>query len=127
MFFLIIPSSYILSTCAYQFALLHLIQIIILLDSTFFHEVFTSLFIKQQKIKNSSKVLRLDYFLICLVLPASGLVSAAYVSIGLTIVLYIRTLASVLKNLFDQIVLLRQPDILMALIVCLLTSVSRSC
>ena len=53
---------------------------------------------------------------ICDIFDVSALVSAACVSIGRTIVVYIRTLASVLRNLLDQIVLLRQPDILDALI-----------
>ena len=53
---------------------------------------------------------------ILLVLAVSVLVSAAYVKIGRTAVLQMRTFASVPRNLLDQTVSFRHPDILDALI-----------
>ncbi|PSN45668.1 hypothetical protein C0J52_22363, partial [Blattella germanica] len=59
----------------------------------------------------------------CSVFFVSALVSAAYVIIGLTQVLYIRVLLSILINLFLQITSLSAPDIIEAFLACDLTSV----
>ncbi|PSN33536.1 hypothetical protein C0J52_27741 [Blattella germanica] len=54
----------------------------------------------------------------CSVFFVSALVSAAYVIIGLTQVLYIRVLLSILINLFLQITSLSAPDIIDAFRAC---------
>ena len=60
--FLRIQSSLILSKCAHQFFSTTFDPVIDLLDSTFFPDVFTSLFIKQRKVEDSSKGLHLSCF-----------------------------------------------------------------
>lgn len=73
-----------------------------------------------------SHYLSQDFHFCCshrrLVTVLSALVSIAYVLIGLTHVLHIRTLLSFLKYLFLHVMSVRYPDIIDALVVCDFTS-----
>ena len=126
--FLRIRSSLILSTCAYQFSLSSRFDPVInLLDFTFFPDVLTSLFVKQRYVKNSSKGFHLSRFQH---LPSFGLYLALFRLRTSVLALswfyiYVPWLLF-FKNLFDQTALLRQPEIVRALIDCVFTSVSRS-
>ena len=86
--FVKIRSSLILSSCAYQFSLLHLIQSLIFWIPHF--SLIYSLFClsNSDSLRILLRVVISAVSNICIVLTVSGLVSAAQVSIGLTIVLY---------------------------------------
>lgn len=56
-------------------------------------------------------------WLVCLLVVVSGIVSVPYISIGLTILLYILVLISKLKNLLFQVTSFIHPDILFVFVI----------